>query len=99
MENAVGAAVAGRSLVCAKVGMSVTPTDHGGRSIGTHAGMVWLIGDDPGAWGSQNEQDSRYLGAFAEVPILEPSSPQEGYRMMGYAFELSERYRLPLMLR
>jgi indolepyruvate ferredoxin oxidoreductase alpha subunit len=67
--------------------------------IGTHAGMVWLIGDDPGAWGSQNEQDSRYLGAFAEVPMLEPCSPQEGYEMMQYAFDLSERYRLPVIIR
>ncbi|MDH7500959.1 MAG: thiamine pyrophosphate-dependent enzyme, partial [candidate division NC10 bacterium] len=67
--------------------------------IGTHAGMVWLIGDDPGAWGSQNEQDSRYLGAFAEVPMLEPSSPQEGYEMMRYAFDLSERCRIPVIIR
>jgi indolepyruvate ferredoxin oxidoreductase, alpha subunit len=102
VENAIGAAVAGkRSLVCIKgVGMNVALDPiMVANLIGTHAGMVWLIGDDPGAWGSQNEQDSRYLGAFAEVPILEPSSPEEGYRMMGSAFELSERYRVPVMLR
>ncbi|MFH0870899.1 MAG: thiamine pyrophosphate-dependent enzyme [bacterium] len=102
MENAIGAAIAGkRSLVCAKsVGMNVAMDPiMVANLIGTHAGMVWLIGDDPGAWGSQNEQDSRLLGAFAEVPMLEPSSPQEGYEMMCYAFDLSERFRLPVMVR
>jgi indolepyruvate ferredoxin oxidoreductase alpha subunit len=102
VENAIGAAIAGkRTLVCAKgVGMNVALDPiMVADLIGTHAGMVWLIGDDPGAWGSQNEQDSRYLGSFAEVPILEPSSPQEGYEMMGYAFDLSEKYRLPVMVR
>jgi indolepyruvate ferredoxin oxidoreductase alpha subunit len=102
VENAIGAAIAGkRSLVCAKgVGMNVALDPiMVADLIGTHAGMVWLIGDDPGAWGSQNEQDSRYLGAFAEVPMLEPSSPQEGYEMMGYAFDLSEKYRVPVMVR
>jgi indolepyruvate ferredoxin oxidoreductase alpha subunit len=101
-ENAIGAAIAGkRTLACAKsVGMNVAMDPiMVANLIGTHAGMVWLIGDDPGAWGSQNEQDSRYLGAFAEVPMLEPSSPQEGYEMMRYAFDLSERYRLPVILR
>jgi indolepyruvate ferredoxin oxidoreductase alpha subunit len=102
MENANGGAVAGkRSLVCIKsVGMNVAMDPiMVANLIGTHAGMVWLIGDDPGAWGSQNEQDSRYLGAFAEVPMLEPASPQEGYEMMRYAFDLSERYRLPVIIR
>jgi len=101
-ENAIGAAVAGRRvLVCAKsVGMNVAMDPiMVANLIGTHAGMVWLIGDDPGAWGSQNEQDSRYLGAFAEVPMLEPSSPQEGYKMMCYAFDLSERWRIPVIIR
>jgi len=101
-ENAIGAAIAGkRSLVCAKsVGMNVALDPiMVANLIGTHAGVVWLIGDDPGAWGSQNEQDSRYLGAFAEVPMLEPSSPQEGYEMMRYAFDLSERYRVPVIIR
>lgn len=102
LENAIGAAVAGRrALVCIKgVGMNVAMDPvMVANLVGTHAGMVWLVGDDPGGWGSQNEQDSRYLGSFAEIPLLEPSSSQEGYDMMRYAFALSERRRIPVMIR
>ncbi len=66
---------------------------------GSGGGMVILAGDDPGAYGSQNEQDSRPLGAFAEIPILEPATPQQGYQMTRQAFRLSETYRLPVMVR
>jgi len=102
LEKAIGAAIAGRrTMVCVKsVGMNVALDPiMVSNLIGTHAGMVWLIGDDPGAWGSQNEQDSRFLAAFAELPLLEPSSPQEGYDMMRYAFQLSERFHLPVIIR
>jgi indolepyruvate ferredoxin oxidoreductase alpha subunit len=61
--------------------------------------MVILAGDDPGSYGSQNEQDSRLLGAFAEIPILEPATPEQGYRMTRQAFRLSEACRLPVMVR
>ena len=61
--------------------------------------MVILAGDDPGSYGSQNEQDSRLLGAFAEIPILEPATPKQGYRMTRQAFRLSEACRLPVMVR
>jgi indolepyruvate ferredoxin oxidoreductase alpha subunit len=66
---------------------------------GCGGGMVILAGDDPGSFGSQNEQDSRLLGAFAEIPILEPATPDQGYRMTRQAFRLSEAYRLPVMVR
>jgi indolepyruvate ferredoxin oxidoreductase alpha subunit len=98
----LGCSLAGRrSVIAAKhVGinhildplMTVNLTGCGG-------GMVILAGDDPGSYGSQNEQDSRLLGAFAEIPILEPATPNQGYRMTRQAFRLSEAYRLPVMVR
>ena len=101
-EVALGCSLGGRrSVIAAKhVGinhildplMTVNLTGSGG-------GMVILAGDDPGSYGSQNEQDSRLLGAFAEIPILEPATPQQGYRMTRQAFRLSEACRLPVMVR
>ena len=101
-EVALGCSLAGRrSVIAAKhVGinhildplMTVNLTGCGG-------GMVILAGDDPGSYGSQNEQDSRLLGAFAEIPILEPATPEQGYRMTRQAFRLSETSRLPVMVR
>ena len=58
-----------------------------------------MIGDDPGAWGSQNEQDSRLLGPWAEVPILEPATPEEGRRMMRWAYDLSEKFNTLVIVR
>jgi indolepyruvate ferredoxin oxidoreductase alpha subunit len=66
---------------------------------GIGGGMLILAGDDPGAYGSQNEQDSRLLGRYAEIPILEPATPEQGYRMTRQAFRLSEAIRLPVMVR
>jgi indolepyruvate ferredoxin oxidoreductase alpha subunit len=66
---------------------------------GTGGALVILAGDDPGAYGSQNEQDSRPLGAYAEIPILEPATPAQGYDMTRQAFRLSESYGLPVMVR
>jgi indolepyruvate ferredoxin oxidoreductase alpha subunit len=101
-EVALGCSLAGRRSVMAgkHVGinhildplMTVNLTGSGG-------GLVILAGDDPGAYGSQNEQDSRPLGAFAEIPILEPATVQQGYEMTRQAFRLSESYRLPVMVR
>jgi len=101
-EVALGCSLAGRRAVIAAkhVGinhildplMTVNLTGCGG-------GMVILAGDDPGSYGSQNEQDSRLLGAFAEIPILEPATPEQGYRMTRQAFRLSEAHRLPVMVR
>jgi len=101
-EVALGCSLAGRRAVIAAkhVGinhildplMTVNLTGCGG-------GLVILAGDDPGSYGSQNEQDSRLLGAFAEIPILEPATPEQGYRMTRQAFRLSEACRLPVMVR
>ena len=62
-------------------------------------GLVLIVADDPNAHSSSNEQDSRELGKCAEVPIMEPSAHQEAKDMIPYAFELSEKYQLPVMIR
>jgi len=58
-----------------------------------------VVADDPSMHSSQNEQDSRVYGKFAMIPVLEPANQQEAYEMTRYAFELSEKSRLPVMLR
>ncbi|HNC22475.1 thiamine pyrophosphate-dependent enzyme, partial [Accumulibacter sp.] len=62
-------------------------------------GLVIAIADDVGLSSSQNEQDSRYWGRFAHVPVLEPADSQEAYDFTLAAFELSERFEVPVILR
>jgi len=62
-------------------------------------GLVVAVGDDPGMHSSQNEQDSRYLADFAKIPCLEPHNQQEAYEMTRYAFDLSERFHVPVLLK
>ena len=66
---------------------------------GVNGGLIVLVADDPSMHSSQNEQDSRFYGKFAMIPILEPSSQQEAYDMVRYGYELSEKLRLPLLMR
>ncbi|WP_292387827.1 indolepyruvate ferredoxin oxidoreductase subunit alpha [Methanosarcina sp. UBA5] len=102
LETALGASVSGRrSLVLVKhVGMNllsdplITSVTH---TIG--AGLVIIAGDDPGAKGSQNEQDSRWYGRIAEIAVFDPSSPDMAYRALRRAYELSEETRTPVLLR
>lgn len=102
MEAALGMAYAGkRALVCMKhVGMNVAADAFINSAItGVNGGLVVLAADDPSMHSSQNEQDSRFYGKFAMIPILEPSTQQEAYDMMAYAYELSERLKLPILMR
>jgi len=101
-ETALGASLARQqTLVCMKsVGFNIALDPVMTANLtGVPGGLVILVGDDPGAWASQNEQDSRVLAAFAELPLLEPASPAEGAAMMGAAFELSEEMGLPVVVR
>jgi indolepyruvate ferredoxin oxidoreductase alpha subunit len=66
---------------------------------GCIGGLVLISADDPGMHSSQNEQDNRYLARFAKVPLLEPVDPQEAKDFMRLAFELSERYETPVLVR
>ena len=102
MEAALGMSYAGkRAMVCFKhVGLNVAADCFMNASItGVNGGLVVLSADDPSMHSSQNEQDSRYYAKFAMIPILEPSNQQEAYDMAYSAFELSEKIKLPVMIR
>ncbi len=102
MEAALGMSFTGkRAMVCMKhVGLNVAADPFMNSAItGVNGGFLVIVADDPSMHSSQNEQDSRYYGKFAMVTVLEPSNQQEAYEMVFYGFELSEKYRLPVMLR
>lgn len=102
MEAAVGVSYAGkRALVCMKhVGLNVAADPFTNSAItGANGGLVYLIADDPSMHSSQDEQDSRFYARFAQIPCLEPSSQQEAYDMIRYAFDLSEEMRTPVLFR
>ena len=102
MEAALGMSYAGkRALVCMKhVGMNVCADAFINSAItGVEGGLVVLAADDPSMHSSQNEQDSRFYGKFALIPIFEPSNQQEAYDMMQVAFDFSEAIKEPVLLR
>ncbi|NOX47499.1 MAG: indolepyruvate ferredoxin oxidoreductase [Chlorobi bacterium] len=102
MEAALGMSYAGkRVLVSMKhVGLNVAADAFINSAItGANGGLVILAADDPSMHSSQNEQDSRFYGRFAMIPILEPSSQQEAYDMMIYAFDISEKFEIPVLIR
>jgi indolepyruvate ferredoxin oxidoreductase alpha subunit len=102
MEAGLGMSYAGkRALVCMKhVGLNVAADAFVNAGMtGVNGGLVVVSADDPSMHSSQNEQDSRYYGKFAMVPVLEPATQQEAYDLTRYGFELSERFRLPVLLR
>ena len=102
MEAALGMSYAGkRALVCMKhVGLNVAADPYVNSALtGANGGIVVAVADDPSMHSSQNEQDSRFYGKFAMLPVLEPSSQQEAYDMLFQAFDLSERFRVPVMVR
>jgi len=67
--------------------------------IGVKGGLVLVVADDPGPHSSQTEQDTRKFASFANLPVFDPSTPQEAKDMVKEAFELSEKYSLPVILR
>jgi len=102
MEVALGAAYSGvRSLVSLKhVGLNVAMDPFMAASTtGVKGGMVVISADDPGIHSSQNEQDNRHYVRLAKVPLLEPSDSQEAYDLMAYAFDMSEEFDTPVLVR
>lgn len=102
MEVAIGASIAGvRSLCSMKmVGVNVASDPLFTISYsGVNGGLVLVAADDPGLYSSQNEQDSRCVARVAQVPVLEPSDSQEAKDFTKLAFELSEKYDCPVMVR
>ena len=101
-EVALGVAFAsGRTLVTMKhVGLNVaSDVLFTAAYSGVLGGYVLVCADDPGMASSQNEQDTRRYAVAAGVPMLEPSNSQEAYDFTGLAFELSERWQIPVLLR
>jgi indolepyruvate ferredoxin oxidoreductase, alpha subunit len=101
-EMALGCSYTGyRTMVTMKhVGLNVAMDAFVNSALtGVKGGFVVLVADDPSMHSSQNEQDSRYLADFAHIPCLEPSTTQEAYDLTLEAFKLSEKLKLPVMLR
>ena len=102
MEAGLGMSYAGkRAMVCMKhVGLNVAADAFINAGMtGVNGGLVVVVADDPSMHSSQNEQDSRFYGKFAMIPVLEPATQQEAYEMTRYGFDLSEKFALPVMLR
>lgn len=102
MEVAVGASISGvRAMASMKmVGVNVASDPlYTAAYIGANGGLVIVAADDPGLYSSQNEQDSRCVARVAQVPVLEPSDSQEAKDFTKLAFEYSEKYDTPVMLR
>ncbi len=102
MEAALGMSYAGkRAMVAMKhVGLNVAADGFINSAMtGVNGGLLLVSADDPSMHSSQNEQDSRFYAKFAFVPCFEPSNQQEAYDMIFDAFEVSEKYRLPVLFR
>ena len=102
MEVAIGASISGvRAMASMKhVGVNVAADPLYTISYcGVNGGLVLVAADDPGLYSSQNEQDTRCVARAAMVPVLEPSDSQEAKDFMKYAFDLSEKYDTPVILR
>jgi len=102
MEEALGMSYAGkRTIVTMKhVGLNVAADAYMNSALtGANGGIIVAVADDPSMHSSQNEQDSRFYAKFGLMPAMEPSNQQEAYDMPRAAFEISEKYNLPVMMR
>jgi indolepyruvate ferredoxin oxidoreductase alpha subunit len=102
MEAALGVSYAGkRAMVSMKhVGLNVAADPFINSAItGANGGLIVVAADDPSMHSSQNEQDSRFYGKFAMIPMLEPGNQQEAYDMVFHGFELSEKFGTPVLMR
>ncbi len=101
-ENALSASYTGKRAAVAmkQVGLNVAADPlMSSAYIGTVGGFVIISCDDPGPYSSQTEQDSRFMAMFAKVPVFDPSDPKEAQHMLPIAFDLSEKYEIPVILR
>ena len=102
MEMGIGASIAGRrALVCVKsVGMNVMIDPLMALNLTpVRGGLVILLGDDPGGYSSQNDQDTRPIAQMLEMPVMEPASPAEAYEMIREAFKISEKFNSVVIIR
>jgi indolepyruvate ferredoxin oxidoreductase alpha subunit len=102
LDNAFAAAISGKRAACCmkQVGLNVAADSlMSAAYLGTVGGLVIISCDDPGPHSSQTEQDTRLMARLAKVPVLDPSNPQEAREMVRLALQLSEDYRIPVILR
>ena len=102
LEAALGASYAGKRAMASMkhVGLNVAADPFVNAAIaGAHGGLIITVADDPSMHSSQNEQDSRLYTELALIPCIEPADQQEAYRAPAHAFALSERNRIPVMIR
>lgn len=101
LEASIGVAYAGkRAMTCMKhVGLNVCGDPFMNSAIIGTKGVLVVVADDPSMFSSQDEQDSRFYGHWAMIPMLEPSNQQEAYDMVHYGFELSETLGTPVLYR
>jgi indolepyruvate ferredoxin oxidoreductase alpha subunit len=101
-EEALGMSYAGRRAIVSfkHVGLNVAADPFMNSAVtGIHGGMVVAVADDPGMHSSQNEQDSRVFANFALIPCLEPTTQQDAYDMAREAYDISEKFGVPIMMR
>ena len=101
-DNAFAAAISGKRAACCMkmVGLNVAADSFFSAAyIGNIGGLVVISCDDPGPHSSQTEQDSRFMARMAKVPVLDPSSPLEARAMIRTAFEISEQFQVPVLVR
>lgn len=102
LEVGAGAAYAGRRVLVTmkQVGLNVASDPLMSLAyVGVKGGMVIAVADDPGPISSQTEQDTRHFARFCKLPVFDPCSPEEAYRMIGDAFAISEKYNTPVLFR
>ncbi len=102
LDNAFAAAVSGKRAACCmkQVGLNVAADSlMSAAYMGTTGGLVIISCDDPGPHSSQTEQDTRFMARLAKVPVLDPSNPREAREMVGLAMDISEEFRIPVILR
>jgi indolepyruvate ferredoxin oxidoreductase alpha subunit len=101
-DNALAASLTGKRAAVAmkQVGLNVASDSlMSSAYTGVVGGLVIISCDDPGPHSSQTEQDSRFHAMFAKIPVFDPSTPQEAKEMVKAAFELSEEFQIPVLLR
>ena len=101
LEASIGVSYAGkRAMTCMKhVGLNVAGDPFMNAAIIGTKGVLIVVADDPSMFSSQDEQDSRFYGHWAMIPMLEPSNQQEAYDMVHFGFELSETLSTPVLYR
>ena len=102
LDTAFAASITGKRAACCmkQVGLNVAADSlMSAAYIGTVGGLVIISCDDPGPHSSQTEQDTRFMARLAKVPVFDPSNPQEARELVGLAMDISEEFKIPVILR